>query len=399
MLAKKPLTDCAIAALKPAAKGKRSLLHDALVPGFAVRVTDRGQRSFVLVTRYPGSAHPTARAIGSVGAISLEAARGMAREWLAQIVSGVDPAQAAEVAQRDTLRAVCEEYLARDGAKLRSAEWRRAALDRIVYPVLGSRLMTEVKRSDVVRLLDAVEDERGPIMANRTLALIRRVMNWYASRSDEFRSPIVRGMARPEQSRDRVLTDEELRAVWKATEPSLYPGAPSSAFCALIRFLLLTSARRSEAVGLRWAEIDGGIWTLPAARNKTGVELARPLSSAALAVVGAQPRLCEFVFSRNGQGAMGGIAEMKAALSYASGVKGWTLHDLRRTARSLMSRAGVHSDHAELCLGHVLPGIRQVYDRHKYVEEKRIAFEKLATLIAGIVDPQPNIVSIRGAAR
>ena len=125
MLAKKPLTDRAIAALKPPPKGRRTLVWDAIVPGFAVRVTDKRQRSFVLVTRYPGSPNPTARAIGSVGAISLEDARAKAREWLRLISAGVDPAQEqakAEAAQRDTLRAVCEEYLGRDGAKLRTVE-------------------------------------------------------------------------------------------------------------------------------------------------------------------------------------------------------------------------------------------------------------------------------------
>jgi len=93
---------------------------------------------------------------------------------------------------------------------------------------------------------------------------------------------------------------------------------------------------------------------------------------------------------------MGGIAELKAALNYASGVTGWTLHDLRRTARSLMSRAGVPSDHAERCLGHVIGGVRGTYDRHAYAEEKRQAYEELASSIAGIVDPQPNVVPLRG---
>lgn len=402
MLAKKPLTDRAIAALKPAPKGRRTLVWDAIVPGFAVRVTDKRQRSFVLVTRYPGSPNPTARAVGTVGAITLEDARAKAREWLRLISAGVDPAQEqakAEAAQRDTLRAVCEEYLGRDGAKLRTVEWRRAALDRIVYPVLGAKLIGQIKRSDIVGLLDQIEDERGPVMADRTLEIIRKVMNWHAARSDEFRSPIVRGMARASgRSRDRVLNDDEIRAVWRATSPLEVPLAASISpvFGAYVRFLLLTAARRSEAAKMQWGEIAGGDWTLPASRNKTGVELVRPLSRAALNIVEAQPRPCDFVFSRNGKGAMGGIAELKAALNYASGVSGWTLHDLRRTSRSLMSRAGVPSDHAERCLGHVIGGVRGTYDRHAYREEMLLAYEKLASLIAGIVDPQPNVVPIRG---
>lgn len=203
MHAKKPLTDRGIRALPPAAKGKRRLVWDAIVPGFAVRVTDRGQRSFVLVTRYPGSANPTARSLGTVGAISLEDARTKARDWLKLISTGIDPAQAQAAAARDTLHAICEEYHARDGAKLRSLEWRRGALKRLVYPTLGSRPIAEIRRSDIVRLLDKIEDQNGPVMADRTLAIIRKVMNWHAARSDDFRSPIVRGMARAnEQSRN-----------------------------------------------------------------------------------------------------------------------------------------------------------------------------------------------------
>ena len=117
--------------------------------------------------------------------------------------------------------------------------------------------------------------------------------------------------------------------------------AEGSVFGGFVRFLLLTAARRNEAVGLRWAQIAKGVWTLPAARNKTGLELVRPLSKAALEIVEGMPKVCEFVFSRNGSGALGGLSQLKAALDHASDVKGWTLHDLRRTARSLMSRAGV----------------------------------------------------------
>jgi integrase len=284
--------------------------------------------------------------------------------------------------------------LARDGAKLRSLEVYRATLERLVYPVLGPCPINEIKRSEIVQLLDKIEDERGPAMANQTLAILRRVMNWHAARSDDFRSPIVRGMARAASvSRDRILTDDELRAVWMAT--ASYLGL-SPVFRAYVRFLLLTAARRNEALSLRRAEVANGDWTLPAARNKTGLELVRPLSRAALEIVEEMPKVCEFVFSRNGKGAMGGIAEMKAALNYASGTSGWTLHDLRRTARSLMSRAGVPSDHAERCLGHVIGGVRGVYDRHAYREEMLLAYEKLASLIGQIVEPQENVVAIRG---
>jgi integrase len=198
-------------------------------------------------------------------------------------------------------------------------------------------------------------------------------------RDESFTSPIITGMARTsskERARDRVLTDDELRAISNATARGTYG--------ALVRFLLLTAARRSEAAMMTWTELDGSTWTLPAARNKTKVELVRPLSKDATAIVAAQPRDGAYVFS------VTGFSVCKKDLDKASGVTGWRIHDLRRTARSLMSRAGVPSDHAEMCLGHVLPGIRATYDRHSYMDEKREAFEKLAALVAQIVGARPQ---------
>jgi integrase len=175
--------------------------------------------------------------------------------------------------------------------------------------------------------------------------------------------------------------------VWKAADTVEGP------FGRYVQFLLLTAARRSEAGAMTWAEIKDGNWTLPATRNKVGVELVRPLSKAALDVLSKVPRLAstEYVFSGDGVHALGGFTRRMRELA---GVTGWTLHDLRRTARSLMSRAGIPSGHAERCLGHVIGGVEGVYDRHSYREEMRVAYERLATLLNQIVDPQPNVVAM-----
>jgi integrase len=179
-----------------------------------------------------------------------------------------------------------------------------------------------------------------------------------------------------ERARDRILTDDEIRAIWKRTV--------NGTFGALIRFLLLTAARRDEARCMTWQEIKGSDWTLPATRNKVKAELVRPLSKTARDLLDTLPRKSDYVFAgRNG--AIHGHSRSKTRLDKDSGVTGWVIHDLRRTARSLMSRAGVSSDIAELCLGHVLPGIRATYDRHSYADEKREAFDRLAALVAEIV--------------
>ena len=384
MKPKKPLTDRSISHLPFAAKGKRRIVWDALVPGLGVRVTDRGVKSFVLVVRYPGSPNPTPRSLGTYGAITLEAARTKARDWLALIGGGTDPAQHLRSKLEHTFQSISEQYLIRKAKDHRSKDWTQSVLTRLVYPSIGLRPITEISRSDIVRLLDQIEDGNGPVMATKTLDIINRVMNFHASRSDDFRSPIVRGMGRGSgQARSRILTDDELRSIWTVDYPIFSP---------LIKFILLTAARRSEAGFMRWTEIDGGIWTIPAARYKTKIDHVIPLSEFALSVLPV--RNGEFVFSANGRQALGNYTKHKEAIDEASGISGWVLHDLRRTARSLLSRAGINSDIAERCLGHVIGGVRGIYDRHEYLKEKALAFEALANQIEMILHPRDNVVGI-----
>jgi integrase len=265
------------------------------------------------------------------------------------------------------------------GDNKRSKPAQVSAFDRLVRPEIGTRSIYDLRRADIARLLDSIEDSSGRVMADRTLDYLRGCFNWQRGRDDNFLSPIIRGMARTttkELARDRILTDDEIRAIWKTTE--------RGTFGAMIRFLLLTAARRDEARMMLWDEIRGSDWTLPAARNKTKVELVRPLSKAVRGLLDRLPHKSAYVFAgRNG--AINSRSKSKERLDLDSGVTGWRIHDLRRTARSLMSRAGVRPDIAELCLGHVITGVRGTYDRHAYHAEKAAAFEKLAALVAKIV--------------
>jgi len=349
--------------------GAQADYFDETVSGLALRV-GRTTKSWTL--HYSRNGKRIRLTFGTYPSLSLAAARSKALEAKAEIEAGHDPRSM----QQDTLKAICEEYLHRESG-LRTTAWRRQQLERLVYPKLGDRPIGEIKRSEIVRLLDQIEDGSGPVMADHILAIIRRVMNWHASRSDEFRSPIVRGMRRSKaQPRSRILTDEELRKVWTAGP--------------FVRFILLTGARRSEAQGMTWAEVNGSDWTLPAARNKTKVDLVRPLSKAALSML-KEGSSCApnggqvFVDGQNWR-----FLKFKEA-----NLPDVTLHDLRRTARSLMSRAGVNSDVGERCLGHVIGGVRGVYDRHEYHREKQQAFEALAGLIDRIVKgASAEVVSI-----
>jgi integrase len=222
-------------------------------------------------------------------------------------------------------------------------------------------------------------------MADRMLAYLGRCFRWQQVRDEDFTSPIISGMTRTsakEHARDRVLTDDEIRAIWSATREGTYG--------ALVRFLLLTAARRGEAARMTWNEIDGSTWTLPAARNKVKEELVRPLSGAAMAILAALPRIGRYVFTVDGGKLISGFGGRKERLDSDAGGNSWRVHDLRRTARSLLSRAGVPTDHAERCLGHVVGGVRGVYDRHAYHNEKAEAFEKLAAMVVQIVGTRPQ---------
>jgi hypothetical protein len=359
--------------------------------GFGVCVTANGSRSFVLNYKHRGVGRRMT--IGKWPTWSALLAVKEARELRRTIDRGEDPLGArkrAAVASEDTFKAISEEFFKREGDALRSEAERKRALERLAYPAIGAKPVDQIKRSDIIRLLDRIEDENGAAMADQQLAFIRRVLNWHAARSDDFVSPIVRGM-RPgaSEARQRVLSDDEIRAVWTAK------GAFPEAYGALIRFLLLTAARRTEAAKMPRSELqDGGVWLLPAARNKVKVALARPLSKAAIAVL--PPSAGKYVFSAGGAQISGGnFSLFKKRLDQASDVTGWRLHDLRRTARSLMGRAGVPTDHAEHCLGHVKGGIRGVYDTWAYQPEMREAYNKLAGLVARIVDPVDNVLPLR----
>jgi integrase len=379
---------------------ERTIYWDQDMRGFGLLVTKNGRRSFVV--QYRAGETKKSRRMAISGVLGLIGARKRAKKLLGQVADDKDPLHDRREHQRKAIartehifEKIAEEYLAREGKGLRTVGQRRRML-KPVYKRFGSTPIDDIRRSDIVSLLDTIEDDSGPVMADRTLATVRRIMNWHASRSDEFRSPIVRGMARTkgnERARARILSDDELRAVWNVSTAT--PGP----FGSLVQFLLLTAARRGEAADMTRSEISGQDWTLPEARNKVKVELVRPLSPAAQELIAKLPRIGKvgYVFTTTGRSGLGGFTHFKRKLDRASGVKGWTLHDLRRTARSLMSRAGISSDHAERCLGHVIGGVRGVYDRHEFHAEKKHAFEALAALVHHIVNPKDNVVLLHDA--
>jgi Arm DNA-binding domain/Phage integrase family len=398
----KKLTPLSVANLKPS--DKRREVPDGGCAGLYRVLQPSGSASWAVRYRF----HGQQKKITLNGNVSLAAARKEASNALHQVEQGNDPAEQRQAAKAkavaardDTVLAICEQFFKREGSKLRTAAAIEATLKRHVYPVIGAKQIDTVKRSEITKLLDKIEDkikDRGGDSGERTadlvLAYLRRIFRWHEKRTDEFRSPIISGMSRYSivaHARKRVLNDDEIRALWAAS-------ATSGTFGALMRFLLLTAARRNEGARLPWSEIeDGNNWLLPAARNKKpskgeAEDLLRPLSRAAQDLIAAQPRLGPFVFSLDGSKPITFGRTMDAFREKCGTTEQWQAHDLRRTARSLMSRVGVSVDHAERCLGHRIPGVRRTYDRHPYDPEMQIAFKKLAAEIERIAPPGDTVV-------
>jgi integrase len=419
MRAKLTPTFISKAAAEPGAE--RTVYWDESMPGFGLVVTKTGAKSFV----YQYRAGFRSRRMTFPFGLGLEKARKEAKKALGGVASGGDPLQErrkAEATAENTFQSICEEYFRRDGKRLRTKDQIEATLKRLVYAKLGARQIDSILRSEIVRLLDKVEDERGPIMADRVLAHVRKIMAWHATRTDDFRSPIVRGMARTkpkERARDRILSDDELRAVWKAAEGSTGP------FGYMLRFILLTMTRRCEASDMPDTELQfidrmgiplkvysdeviGVDWVIPGARYKTKLDHVIPLSQAARDLLASIPRIegVPYLFT-TGRTPISGFSKFKEAFDEAvlkelrkhnpevKALPNWTLHDLRRTGRSLMGRAGVDADHAERCMGHVIGGVRGTYDRHAYHAEKKQAFEALAAQIDRILNPQDNVIPLK----
>jgi integrase len=374
---------------------------DLKARGLRVVVWPSGKKSFIVRYRRLDS---KVSAKLSLGWIPLTTARKAAGDLFEELRHGRDPGKdkkdakaKAAAANADTVQAVCAEYMKRAGANLRTHKQRERIIDRLICPALGSRPISKVTELDCIRLFDRIADDSGPVMADYTRAILSRIFAWHRKRDRSFVSPILRDTerhAKPphERARTRTLDDNELRRLWKATEG----GKP---FSALVRFLLLTGARLSEGRLITRAEVVNGDWLLPSGRNKVKRELLRPLSPQAREILDSRPVVdgCPYYFTADGYRAVAASTRHKKQLDEASGVFDWRLHDLRRTARSLMSKAGVAREHAEECLGHTQKLMVGTYDRYDYCNEKKRAFERLATQLELIVNqPDSNVVVLRG---
>ena len=380
--ARKRLTERSIASLKPGyrpgppggkdIKAARYTVFDAIVPSFAVRVTESGHKSFVVITTH-AKGEQRWITLGTVGNTTLADARKRARELLALAESGVDPT--AKVEAPPTYADIVARFIA-EYAKPRNRRWHDAERILTKYPAGWlSRPIADIAKHEVRELLETVARDHGPVMSNRVLSAVRKLFAWALERDIIKLSPAagVRPVAR-EVSRDRVLSDAELRAFWRATGAMAYPWG------AYYRMLALTGQRLSEVARMRWQDIEGAMWTLPREATKTDQRHEVPLSGPALAILQELPRgVGPFVFSTgDGTKAIRDLSGPHERLEQAMPGEHWTPHDLRRTFASVAARLGTLPHVVEKVLNHsggTIRGVAAIYNRYGYDAEKRAALD------------------------
>jgi len=404
----KALTDLAVKAERPS--DRRREVPDGKVVGLYLIIQQSGQKSWAV--RYRAAGRPRKLTLAAYPNLDLAAARKSALEALAQVARGEDPAGAKKASRSaaraerrpalDLVEKVVEDFVERY-ARPNTRDWRETArlLNKDVVPAWRGRRLSEITRADVHALLDTIIDRGAPIGANRTFAQLRKMTKWALSRGLIDRNPCD-GVDKPsaEKQRDRVLSDDELGAIWRAAKGLGFP------YGALTQLLMLTGQRLSEVAGMRWSEIDGDarVWSLPSERTKNGRAHSLPLSPQAIAIIGELPCFENSDFALGDGGPPNSFSHAKRRLDGVLAIHRlapWTFHDLRRSAASGMARIGADLHVIERVLNHAsgsFSGIVQVYQKHKYETEMRATLEAWGRHVDAVVsgETHANVVAFAG---
>jgi integrase len=427
-LSRKVLTPLAVKAAKPkrnvAGELVRAEYPDRGCAGLYLIVQASGLKSWALRYRFNGITRKlTIGAVAEheapelINAFTLAGARKAAAAARHRVEQGIDPAvekQAARsasaklAAQRaaDSVEALAEQFLrlyAKPNTRPRTYKQTNDVLSRLVLLAWRGRTVHDIRRRDVIALVDEIAGQCGPHMAGKALAVLNRWFSWLVSRDVIAVSPSL-GVERPARNipRERVFDDVEIATLWKAC-------GEEGVFGAFVRVLLLTGCRRSEANNMRWSEINQAerLWQLPRERTKNGVPHAVPLAPQAWDIISEQPKyaVCDFVFTNDGHRAIGGFSRSKHNLDERTKfARPWTLHDARRSCASAMQRLGIRAEVIERCLNHrsgVYRGISGVYQRDDMLEAKRDAFAAWGQHIEQLVRGESgnNIAHIHARGR
>lgn len=432
------ITKRTVDAAKPSTKDQ--FVWDGEIAGFGLKVTPSGGKVYIYQYRLarPGAAERTPAkryTIGKHGNLTPDQARKRAKELAYLVEQGIDPREREQEAlaikdaaeRRAQEQARVEGQLAFDkvaalwldhyenekGRRPSSVRQAKLVVNRYLVPALGSRPMPYIGRADIQPIIDAVPvSKKGTRRAIFAYASV--LFGWVVKRGDIESNPLS-AMAKPEapKSRDRVLTDDELADVWRATQALGMPFGP------FFRLLILSGQRRSEVAEMKWSELDraAATWTIPADRAKNDVAHIVPLSAAAIEELDNATKfqnwpVTGYVLTTTGRTPISGITKAKKTLDFAiakaRGPKAkefpaWRIHDLRRTLATGFQRIGIRFEVTEATLNHVSGakgGIAGIYQRHDWKEEKRSALDAWSRHIASIIDPaqKGNVVTF-GASK
>jgi len=397
------------------AAGKTVYCWDTELTGMGALATSKGSASYFIEYRIGGRGSPNRRlSIGKHGPLTPEQARKKAKAKLGQVADGKDVAQIEKEKRSKfavgTLKEVVERYL---GAKSRDTRyWRetRRLLNQNLLEQLGSKAIATVTKTDIANAVSKAA-ERSHAAARNVFAAVRPLFAWAHDQGIIESNPIA-GMKGPDplKSRDRVLSDDEIAAFWRATERM------GGVFAPIFRLALLLGQRREEIAGMRWEDeldLDKATWTIPGERCKNGKPHSLDLSPQALAILRGlhvnRIADCDFVFSTTGATSVSGFSNAKERLDvlmaeeFGKPVKPWRLHDLRRTAASGMAGLGFAPQVIERVLNHLSGtqgGLQGVYQRHEYRVERKAALLAWGSFIERLTSgdvPASNVVPFAGA--
>ena len=367
------------------APAQREDYRDRSTKGLQLRVGTTGVRSFSYVYRIGRKMGRVS--LGKYPDFSLKAARDKTNEYRRLVALGVDPrSEKNEKIKKEqmTVGLMVEEFIEKY-AKPKNSSWKQAESNLRLYLIsaLGKKPIHEVTRPDIHQILDDLVGRGKHTAANRALAHTRKFFGWLVERGYLDYSPVAYIKPRhQEQEREKVLTDDEIRAIWIASE------AMSGPYSAWIKLLLLCGQRRLETASLRRSQIIDNCWHLSGADTKNKQLHITPLSKQAMALV---ERLLkqdgEFLIKtgRTGDKPVNGFSKAKAQLDRLSGVQDWKFHDIRRTVATNLSKLGVDRFLLQRIVNHTDSGVTAIYDRYSYLEEKREALQRWADRLDDII--------------
>ena len=413
-MAKGKVTKRAVDAINPAAADQ--FLWDEDLSGFGLKTTPADKKVYLLQYRMGGRGSSTRRmTIGTHGSPWTPAsARDEAERLLALVKQGKDPAADRNERRRASVDLAFDAYVAKFLEDYGRKAWRprtyvvaESYLRRYVTPVLKKKPIPSIRRADISAVFDALPASKFALPRN-VFAQVRKLFAWAVERGDIERSPLegFRGPATV-ASRDRVLSDDELQAVWLASGDIAYP------FGTLFQLLIATGQRREECAGITWAELNQAQaeWVIPASRAKNRSAHTVPLNALAVALLdlrgmdGKWPKM-GLIFTTNGETAVSGYSRAKTRLDKLITKRNddeplapWRLHDLRRTLATGLQRLGVRFEVTEAVLNHVSgskSGVAGVYQRHDWKQEKRDALDAWARHVEQVVagTDKTNVVSL-----